>query len=90
MVYYLPAICHVHKQKATATLELQSGLLHTLSDDDLLNVFYFLGDQVFYLWNNFLNFHRFAFTSRHYHCIQTSILNSEENVVDFINVSSYK
>lgn len=45
-------------EKATATLDIQSGLLHTLSDDDLLKIFEFLGDQVFYLWNNFLNFHR--------------------------------
>lgn len=34
------------------------GLLRSLSADDLLNYFHSLGDQVLYLWNTFLKFHR--------------------------------
>ncbi|MBA0567689.1 hypothetical protein Golob_005236, partial [Gossypium lobatum] len=37
---------------------LSDRLLHNLSKDDVLKIFNLSGDQVFYLWNTFLNFHR--------------------------------
>ncbi|KAK1555527.1 hypothetical protein Q3G72_027680 [Acer saccharum] len=46
-------------EKANGSRNSQFGaLLSTLSDDDWLKIFKFLGHQVFYLWNTFLNFHR--------------------------------
>ncbi|KAL5844605.1 hypothetical protein ACOSQ4_010563 [Xanthoceras sorbifolium] len=46
-------------EKANGSLDSQfDALLNTLSDDHLLKIFNFLGHQVFYLWNTFLNFHR--------------------------------
>lgn len=68
MVNYLIAFCYVLEQKANGTLDFQSdGFPHTISEDYLLKIFDFVGDQVFYLWNTFLSFHRFAFTSHHYY-----------------------
>ncbi|KAJ4701539.1 hypothetical protein OWV82_024770 [Melia azedarach] len=46
-------------KKANGTLDFQSdGFPHTISEDYLLKIFDFVGDQVFYLWNTFLSFHR--------------------------------
>ncbi|MBA0777165.1 hypothetical protein Gotri_005220, partial [Gossypium trilobum] len=46
-------------ERVNGRLEFQSDrLLHNLSKDDVLKIFYLSGDQVFYLWNTFLNFHR--------------------------------
>ncbi|MFQ6667278.1 hypothetical protein Gotur_033352 [Gossypium turneri] len=51
-------------ERVNGRLEFQSDrLLHNLSKDDVLKIFYLSGDQVFYLWNTFLNFHRLAHTS---------------------------
>ncbi|CAL8997658.1 unnamed protein product [Prunus brigantina] len=47
-------------EKVNGTSEFGSGeLLRPLSRGALLNSFHSLGDQVLYLWNTFLNFHRF-------------------------------
>jgi hypothetical protein len=47
------------EQKANGTLDFRSEqLLRFLSRGDLLNSFHSLGDQMSYLWNTFLNFHR--------------------------------
>ncbi|KAA3476580.1 protein FAM135B-like protein isoform X1 [Gossypium australe] len=46
-------------ERVNGRLEFQSDrLLHNLSKDDVLKIFNLSGDQVFYLWNTFLNFHR--------------------------------
>ncbi|KAB1212117.1 hypothetical protein CJ030_MR5G011951 [Morella rubra] len=46
-------------EKANGTVDLRSEeLLRCLSRDDLLSSFHSLGDQVSYLWNTFLKFHR--------------------------------
>lgn len=46
-------------EKANGIVELRSdGPLNSLSKDDLLNSFHLLGNQILYLWNTFLNFHR--------------------------------
>ncbi|GMY17505.1 protein FAM135B-like isoform X1 [Fagus crenata] len=46
-------------EKANGTLDFRSEeLLRSLSRGDLLNSFHSLGDQVSYLWNTFLKFHR--------------------------------
>ncbi|KAE8125952.1 hypothetical protein FH972_020712 [Carpinus fangiana] len=46
-------------EKANGTLDFRSEqLLRFLSRGDLLNSFHSLGDQMSYLWNTFLNFHR--------------------------------
>ncbi|TYI75795.1 hypothetical protein E1A91_D06G031700v1, partial [Gossypium mustelinum] len=46
-------------ERANGRLEFQSDrLVHNLSKDDVLKIFNLSGDQVFYLWNTFLNFHR--------------------------------
>jgi hypothetical protein len=47
------------EQKANGTLDFRSEqLLRCLSRGDLLNSFHSLGDQISYLWNTFLKFHR--------------------------------
>ncbi|KAL5854794.1 hypothetical protein ACOSQ4_004596 [Xanthoceras sorbifolium] len=46
-------------ERADATTDLPSdGLSYFLSSDDLLNSFHMLGNQILYLWNSFLMFHR--------------------------------
>ncbi|TYH65108.1 hypothetical protein ES332_D06G033900v1 [Gossypium tomentosum] len=46
-------------QRVNGRLEFLSDRLHhNLSKDDVLKIFNLSGDQVFYLWNTFLNFHR--------------------------------
>ncbi|TYI75801.1 hypothetical protein E1A91_D06G032100v1 [Gossypium mustelinum] len=46
-------------ERVNGRLEFQSDrLVHNLSKDDVLKIFNLSGDQVFYLWNTFLNFHR--------------------------------
>ncbi|KAL5787558.1 hypothetical protein ACOSP7_004507 [Xanthoceras sorbifolium] len=46
-------------ERADATTDLPSdGLSYFLSLDDLLNSFHMLGNQILYLWNSFLMFHR--------------------------------
>ncbi|KAA3476570.1 protein FAM135B-like protein [Gossypium australe] len=51
-------------ERVNGRLEFQSDrLLHNLSKDDVLKIFNLSGDQVFYLWNTFPNFHRLAHTS---------------------------
>ncbi|XP_062158083.1 uncharacterized protein LOC133865669 isoform X2 [Alnus glutinosa] len=46
-------------EKANGTLDFRSEqLLRCLSRGDLLNSFHSLGDQISYLWNTFLKFHR--------------------------------
>ncbi|KAA3476573.1 protein FAM135B-like protein [Gossypium australe] len=58
-VYSYSYFCRVNGR-----LQFQSDrLLHNLSKDDVLKIFNLSGDQVFYLWNTFLNFHRLAHTS---------------------------
>ncbi|RVX02533.1 hypothetical protein CK203_031098 [Vitis vinifera] len=48
-------------EKANGIVELRSDRpLNSLSKDDLLNSFHLLGNQILYLWNTFLNFHRFV------------------------------
>lgn len=57
-IVYL-VISSVFEQKANGTLDFRSEeLLRSLSRGDLLNSFHSLGDQVSYLWNTFLKFHR--------------------------------
>ncbi|KDO50637.1 hypothetical protein CISIN_1g003622mg [Citrus sinensis] len=47
------------ERKADGAKDLQSdGLSHSLPWDDLLNAFHTLGNQILYLWNTFLMFHR--------------------------------
>ncbi|KAK3021189.1 hypothetical protein RJ639_046603 [Escallonia herrerae] len=36
----------------------RDGILHSLSSDELFYAFHTLGDQILYLWNTFLKFHR--------------------------------
>ncbi|XP_040950945.1 uncharacterized protein [Gossypium hirsutum] len=44
-------------ERVNGRLEFQSDrLVHNLSKDDVLKIFNLSGDQVFYLWNTFLNF----------------------------------
>ncbi|KAF8411625.1 hypothetical protein HHK36_004183 [Tetracentron sinense] len=46
-------------EKPNGTVNFESeGLLQSLSEDDLLNIFHSLGNQLFHLWNAFLKFHR--------------------------------
>ncbi|KAL1163848.1 hypothetical protein V6Z11_A06G030800 [Gossypium hirsutum] len=46
-------------ERVNGRLEFQSDrLLHNLSKDNVFKIFNLSGDQVFYLWNTFLNFHR--------------------------------
>nr|KJB64037.1 hypothetical protein B456_010G030200 [Gossypium raimondii] len=46
-------------ERVNGRLEFQSDrLVHNLSKDDVLKIFNLSGDQVFYLWNTFLNFRR--------------------------------
>lgn len=46
-------------EKVNGALDFRSEqLIRSLSRGDLLNTFHLLGDQVSYLWNTFLNFHR--------------------------------
>ncbi|XP_044474605.1 uncharacterized protein LOC123202666 isoform X3 [Mangifera indica] len=48
-----------HSESAKGSQNFQRDqLLSTLSEENLLKIFDFLGKQVFYLWNIFLNFHR--------------------------------
>ncbi|TYG63467.1 hypothetical protein ES288_D06G032600v1 [Gossypium darwinii] len=44
-------------ERENGRLEFQNDrLVHNLSKDDVLKIFNLSGDQVFYLWNTFLNF----------------------------------
>ncbi|XP_059650912.1 uncharacterized protein LOC132297640 [Cornus florida] len=46
-------------QKPNGIIDVQSnGSLHSSSADELLNSFHSLGNQILYLWNTFLKFHR--------------------------------
>ncbi|GLT65210.1 hypothetical protein SLA2020_376540 [Shorea laevis] len=46
-------------EKQSGTLEIKGdSLLHDLSKDDVFKMFHLLGDQILYLWNIFLKFHR--------------------------------
>ncbi|GLT93665.1 hypothetical protein SLE2022_114460 [Rubroshorea leprosula] len=46
-------------ERQSGTLEFRSdNLVHYLSKDDVFKMFHLLGDQVLYLWNIFLMFHR--------------------------------
>ncbi|KAJ9558892.1 hypothetical protein OSB04_013506 [Centaurea solstitialis] len=40
------------------TLDFSSDHLYSLSNDELYRLFHSLGDQMHYIWNTFLNFHR--------------------------------
>lgn len=65
----------IFEQNANGSLDFQRDLLLcTLSEENLLKIFYFLGNQVCCLWNTFLNFHRFAVFCTSYDCIQTSVI----------------
>ncbi|GAV70115.1 DUF676 domain-containing protein/DUF3657 domain-containing protein [Cephalotus follicularis] len=46
-------------ERSNGALDFRNnGLICHLSQDDLLNIFHLLGDQLLYLWNTFLKFHR--------------------------------
>lgn len=50
------------EQNAEGSLDFRRDLLLcSLSEENLMKIFDFLGNKVFFLWNMFLNFHRFAF-----------------------------
>lgn len=52
------------EQKANGMLGIQTDeSLLSLPSGALLNTFHLLGNQVLYLWNTFLQFHRLAFIS---------------------------
>lgn len=44
--------------KPNGTVDSQGDYLQSLSKDELFHVFHSLGDQILYLWNIFLKFHR--------------------------------
>lgn len=54
-------LSYVLQQKRNGNVDLQSDFFHSLSKDELVCAFHSLGDQLLYLWNMFLQFHRFAF-----------------------------
>lgn len=45
-------------EKCNGNVDLQSDYFHSLSKDELVRAFHSLGDQLLYLWNMFLQFHR--------------------------------
>jgi hypothetical protein len=45
-------------QNRNGAVDSQSGFIDSLSKDELLSAFHLLGDQILYLWNTFLKFHR--------------------------------
>lgn len=50
-------------QRSAGVLDFRGeGLIKSLSRDDLCNSFHILGNQVLFLWNSFLKFHRSVLT----------------------------
>lgn len=59
---FLLIISSLLVQKGNGALDLLiAEKLNSLSESDLLDCCHSVGDQLFYLWNTFLKFHRFAF-----------------------------
>jgi hypothetical protein len=59
---FLLIISSLLVQRGDGALDLLiAEKLNSLSESDLLDCCHSVGDQLFYLWNTFLKFHRFAF-----------------------------
>lgn len=51
---------YVLEQNPNGAVDLQIDFLDSLSKDELFSAYHSLGDQILYLWNTFLKFHRFV------------------------------
>lgn len=61
MRLWLTIFIFILEQKPNGIIDIRDHeFFHSLSKDELLNLFHLLGSQILHLWNTFLKFHRFV------------------------------